>query len=69
MITFFSPEEDALATANERAEEEAREERWNELVQHLIAFAESETWAGAVSALGQAMREDQRLKKELNDRR
>ena len=60
---------DDISKADERADEQAREERWAELVQHLIAFAESETWAGAVSALGQAMRENARLKKELNDRR
>ena len=61
--------DDDSGEETEREDEQAREERWAELVQHLIAFAESETWAGAVSALGQAMREDQRLKKELNDRR
>ena len=60
---------DDISKADERADEQAREERWAELTAHLIAFAESETWAGAVSALGQAMREDERLKKELNDRR
>ena len=61
--------DESFASYDDVEAEEEREKRWAELTAHLIAFAESETWAGAVSALGQAMREDERLKKELNDRR